>query len=119
MNARMLNDIQCRQMKSKSAYTPHEPPHQEISGMASPILEQTRRGQPNVGQQFIGILIRIGAALVARLEPFADLPEEHAVWHPIVPRRRQCFRSRQHCHVGVDALGKSSAHADAIRALAQ
>src|SRR5450631_4456380 len=119
MNPRMLNDVQRRQMKSESTYATHEPAHQEISGMASPILKQTLGDHPNIRQQLIGILVRVGPPLVTRLEPLAYLPEEHAVWHPIVPCGGERLCPRQHARVGLDALGKGGAYADPIRTLAQ
>src|SRR6202035_5189932 len=117
MDARMLNDVQRRQMKSKCAHPPYEPAHQEVSGMASAVREQTLGGQSDVEQQFLGTLIRIGPTLVACLEALTDLAEKHAVGHAIVPRRRQRLRPRQQCRVSLDALGQGSAYADAMGAL--
>ena len=119
MHVRMLSDVERRQMKTEGAHPAHEPAHQEISGVASPILEQAVGGEPDIGQQFVGILIGVGPAFVGRLEPLADLAEEHAVRHAVVARRRQRLGARQYRAVGIDARGQRGAHADAVRALAQ
>src|SRR6266851_7845986 len=117
MYVRVLSDVERRKMKTEGPYSAHEPPHQEISGVASPVLDQAVGGEPHVGQQFVGILVRVGPALVSRLEPLADLSEKHAVWHAVVPRRRQRLGTRQYRAVGIDARGECGAHADAVRAL--
>src|ERR1700730_6856014 len=119
MYVRVLSDIERRKMKTEGPYSAHDPPHQEISGVASPVLEQAVGGEPHVGQQLVGILVRVGPALVSRLEPLTDLTEEHSVWHAVVPRRRQRLSARQYGFVGIDACGECDAHADAVRALAQ
>src|SRR5216683_8248975 len=117
MHVRVLSDVERGKMKTEGPYPAHEPPHQEISGVASPVLEQAVGGEPYIGQQFVGILVCVGPALVSRLEPLADLAEEHAVWHAVVPRRRQRLTARQYGGVGIDACGECGAHTDAVRAL--
>ena len=70
-------------------------------------------------EQFVRVLIGVRPALVCRLEALADLAEEHAVRHAVVPRRRERLSARQYRAVGIDAGGQGGAHADAVRALAQ
>ena len=119
MHARVLSDVERRQVKSERAHSAHEPPYQEIAGMPSPVQRQAIGGEADIGEQFIGILIGVGPALVGRLEPLADLAEEHAIRHAIVARRRQRLRARQDGAVGVDARCERRAHAHSVRALAQ
>src|ERR1700688_2055665 len=119
MYVRVLGDVERCKMKAEGPYSAHEPPDQEISGVASPVLEQAVGGEPHIGQQFVGALVRVGPALVGCLEPLAYLAEEHPVWHTVVPRRRQRLSARQYGAVGIDACGECGAHADAVRALTQ
>ena len=87
--------------------------------MASLIFEQAHRRQPNIGQQFVRILIGIGPAFVSCLQSLADLAEEHPVRHAIVPCGPERFCCRQNRRVGFDARSQSVAHFDAICTLAQ
>ncbi len=119
VQVRMLSDVEGRQMKAKGAHSAHEAAHQEISGVASAIQGQALGRERHVRKQFVRALVGIGPPFVGRLEPLADLAEEHPVRHPIVPCRGQRLCTRQYGAVGIDARGERGADAHAFRALTQ
>ncbi len=119
MSARGLRDVQGRDVKPEGAHAPDETAHQEISGVPAAVVGQTVGRQLYVGEQLAGILVRVGTALVGRLEPLADLSEEDPVGHAVVARGRKRLRSREQRRVRIDARRQIAVHVDAARALAQ
>ena len=103
-HARMLPDIQSREMKAESVDPAQQPLHVEQAGVGALVGLEAGGDELDVGAQLPCALVAVGTAVIRVPQPLADLRQEHAVGHPVVARRRDRARTRQQCHVFLDAL---------------
>ena len=119
MHMGVLRDVERGQVKSEGTDPSDEAPHQEISRVPPAIGKQAVRGQLNVGQQFIGALIRIRPPIVGGLQAFTQLTEKNPIRLSVVPRGCELLTAGQQAAVGLHPASERRADFDAVRTLAQ
>jgi len=117
VHARVLTQIERREVKAKGIDAREQSTHQEIAGMHATMRAQAFGNQAHVAAELRRSVIAIRTAVQRIAQALGNLPEQHAIWHAIVPRGRESRCSRQQRPVFLNAPGHSRRHAYAHRTL--
>jgi hypothetical protein len=116
-HARVLSDIEARQVKSESVDAPQQPLDIKEARVRSLVRFQAHRDERDVVAELARVLVGAGAPLVGTAQPLADLREEHPIGHAVMAHRGDGTRARQQPHVLLDPLAQLARGCHAARAL--
>src|SRR6266446_4502510 len=91
-------------METKCIDPAQEPLNVEQPCVGTLVGLQARRYETDIRTKLPQVLVSVGPSLVRMAQPLTDLSKEHAIRHPIVPRRRDSPGAWQQHHVLVDSL---------------
>ena len=117
VNVGMLTHIDRGQMEPERAYTTQEPLHIEQSRSPSAVGGKALGDQPDVVGKLRRGLILFRQRLVGGTQALSHLPEEDAIRHPVMARRRHSLHARQTPRIFLRPCHQCSRHTNAAGTL--
>jgi hypothetical protein len=115
----VLPNVEGGKVEAEGSHAPQHAAHVEQAGVFAPVRREAVGDQLEVAGELLDALVVARAALVGGAQALGNLPEEHAVGHPVVARRRGGAGAGNEAAVLLDANRDLGRHLDAAAALAQ